>query len=128
MTVPWFALMKIVPWTEVITHAPAVVSGAKKLWQSVAGGSAAPEMPPTLSPASTPGDRLAALETELGALRRSAVELHQQMLASSELIQDLARQNAALVQRMEAYRLRLRWLSGGMGLLLLLYLAEALLG
>ena len=60
----------------------------------------------------------AAVASELGRLQAQLArqdarigELHQQMLRSSELIQSLAEQNTQLVQRVEANRVRVRWLT-----------------
>jgi hypothetical protein len=34
MALGWLALLKTVPWTDVISAAPQVTAGAKKLWDS----------------------------------------------------------------------------------------------
>lgn len=128
MAIPWLTLLKTVPWTEVIVHAPKVANGARKLWQSVAGGSAQPEIPPGPSRSDTAEDRLAAMEAEVRALRDSSAELHRQMLASSSLIRELAEQNTALIQRVETCRVRQLWLYGAVALLLFLVLAGPWLG
>ena len=41
MAAPWFALFSAIPWTDVITHAPTVAKGAKKLWQQISSRKAA---------------------------------------------------------------------------------------
>jgi hypothetical protein len=100
MSIAWLTLLQNVPWSEVISNAPKVAAGAKKLWQasvkkSPASGTAAPT----------------ALEARVIKLETAVAELHAQMLASSELIKALAEQNAQLVQRVETHRRRLRWLT-----------------
>ena len=62
------------------------------------------------------------MQKELRSLRITAAELHQQMLTSSELIRELADQNAALIKRVETFRVRLRWLSIAIALLAVLVL------
>jgi hypothetical protein len=52
----------------------------------------------------------------------AVADLHQQMLASSELIQALADQNTQLIRRVEVNRVRLLWLAA---LLLALVMALA---
>lgn len=111
MPIPWLTVLQAVPWGEVINRAPQVADGARKLWRAVARKPAAGEAPagpaPVAHAADPPGQRLAALEASVDALQA-------QMLASSELIQALAEQNAQLIARVETLRRRLL----GLGLLL----------
>jgi hypothetical protein len=58
---------------------------------------------------------VAELQARLATLEAAATDLHDQMLASSELIKTLADQNARLIERVEANRIRLAWLSGTLG-------------
>lgn len=108
MALGWMAMLKMVPWGDVIENAPKVAGGAKKLWQSVGKGpvpaAAGSEAP---SDASTP----AALQRQVAELQVAVADLHQQMLVSSELIQSLANQNTQLIRRVEVNRRRLLWLS-----------------
>jgi hypothetical protein len=57
------------------------------------------------------GDNIAALMARIAAMEASAAELHNQMLASSELIQTLADQNAQLIKHIEDNRMRIKWLT-----------------
>jgi hypothetical protein len=113
MAIGWLTVLKNVPWGEVISNAPKVADGAKKLWSSVG------KKPPVAQPAadSTPpsaveAQTLAELQARLATLETAASDLHVQMLASSELIKALADQNALLIKGIDASRIRLRWLSG----------------
>ncbi len=119
MAVPWLALLKTVPWTEVISNAPKVANGAKKLWNSVSRKPESEEISTSSAPdgAPTEGDALAAAQAELHSLKIATTELREQMRASSELIRELADQNTALIKRLETYRLRLGWLAGWVALL-----------
>ncbi len=112
MAIGWLTVLKAVPWSDVISNAPAVADGAKKLWSAVGRKSASKEA------ASATGEELPANELSVAGLgrRQAAVEtagadLHQQMLASSELIKDLAEQNTQLIRRLETNRVRLIWLA-----------------
>ncbi len=96
MATGWITVLRLVPWGEVIRNAPKVAEGAKRLWDKVSGRPAPP-------PASTGKDPVS--------------ELQAQMLAATELIHELARQNAQLVQEVEVLRRRLVWLAGA-GLLI----------
>lgn len=125
MAIPWLTLLKTVPWTEVIANAPKVADGARRLWNSVSGkpsAAAAPRADGNAAPAPEGGAQ-AAIESELRALKTATAELHRQMLAGTELINELAEQNAALIQRIELCRVRQRRLTAGVALALLLALA-----
>lgn len=113
MAIGWLTALKTIPWADVISTAPVVVDGAKKLWHSVGKKPAPPELvavePP---PASSPeAQAITALEARIAALEVEASDLHGQMVASSELIKALAEQNTQLISRIETSRMRLLWLA-----------------
>jgi len=101
MAFPWLVVLQSVPWGEVMKNAPKVAEGAKKLWGSVRKKEVVEAAPRSASPQS-----IEALQTRLEKLEAEVVDLHQQMLASSELIKTLAEQNTQLVKRVEANRRR----------------------
>lgn len=112
MAIGWLTVLKLVPWTDVIKNAPQVADGAKKLWQSV--GNKPPPSAETMGTVVrlTPeGQAIAALQARLLTLENATQNLHEQMLASSELIKSLAEQNTQLIRRAEVNRLRLLWLA-----------------
>lgn len=112
MAIPWLAVLKIVPWKDVISNAPAVADAAKKLWNNV--GKKPSDQAPVIeqTAAHPPSDNavIATLQARLAAVETAAAELHSQMLVSAELIKTLAEQNTQLVKRVEANRLRVMWL------------------
>ncbi|MEI7430691.1 MAG: hypothetical protein WCL27_09560 [Betaproteobacteria bacterium] len=101
MSITWLTVLQNLPWPELISNAPKVAEGAKKLWKNVV------KKPPV---AATITDSTV-LEARVITLETAVSELHGQMLASSELIKALAEQNAQLVQRNELLHLRVLWLS-----------------
>jgi tRNA A37 threonylcarbamoyladenosine dehydratase len=113
MAIPWFSVLQAVPWGQVIENAPKVVDGAKKLWSTVATKSTPQEFEvEDVQPMySDDGQALKAIRSRLTALEKSTADLHKQMLASSELIKTLADQNAQLIQRIEANRKRMVFLT-----------------
>ena len=113
MAIGWLTVLSHVPWTEVINNAPKVAEGAKKLWKSVSGKSAATPAPRGASqvPASAEALSPVAMEARIRELEGVVGELHTQMVASSELMKQLAEQNTQLVQRIEANRVRTLWLA-----------------
>lgn len=117
MAIGWLTVLQSVPWTEVISNAPKLAEGARKLWNKAASDPAPQEAPEAAAPpaASPESQALAALETRAKSLEAAITDLHGQMLASSELIKALADQNAQLVARVEANRVRVLWLSVATG-------------
>jgi len=114
MAIGWLAVLKSVPWSEVISNAPKVAEGAKKLWNVVAKKAPQPEVSEsnTTSPASAASHTIASLEERTTTLEAAVTDLNGQMLVSSELIKALADQNTQLIQRIETNRARLLWLGG----------------
>src|SRR5436189_4318256 len=113
MAMGWLTVLKMVPWQEVISNAPKIADGAKKLWGTVArkrptaaasGGGAMPSK-------ASDTQALASLQSRLDAAEAQLSELHNQMLESSELIKALAEQNTQLIKRVEANRIRVLWLA-----------------
>ena len=110
------SVLKMVPWSDVISSAPTVADGAKKLWDTVAkkagvAGESAPEEP-TAEPQDLPAtELLALLQGQLARQEAGLADLRQQLLSSTALVQSLAEQNAQLVQRVDANRVRVRWLT-----------------
>ncbi|MEO7387612.1 MAG: hypothetical protein ABIX37_11800 [Gammaproteobacteria bacterium] len=109
MAINWLAVLRLVPWSDVIANAPKVAESAKKLWTTVSRPSAPPLSVPRL-PAE--GNSIATLRAEVSSLEAAVAELHAQMLASSEVIKALAEQNTQLVARIETNRRRMLWLAG----------------
>ena len=107
----WLTVLKMVPWTDVISNAPKVADGAKKLWGSVGKKPAAPVIAPIDAGVPAEAPSVIKLAARVAVLEEASRELHSQMLASSELITTLAEQNAQLIQRIERNRLQLRWLA-----------------
>lgn len=131
MAISWLTVLQHVPWSDVISNAPAVADGARKLWKNVArrgedgaepqvaAGAAASAA--AASEGHSPEARaLAALTARAHALERQVADLHQQMQESSELIARLADQNTQLVQRIELNRKRMALTAAAAGLALAL--------
>lgn len=117
MAIGWLTVLQSVPWSEVISNAPKVAQGARKLWTKVGKQVPAPQGAAASAHAAPEVPTLATLQARVSALEAAVADLHGQMLASSELITTLAEQNAQLVQRIEANRVRLRWLGVATGVL-----------
>ncbi|MCJ7601611.1 MAG: hypothetical protein MUO63_08940 [Desulfobulbaceae bacterium] len=119
MAIGWLSVLKMVPWDDVISNAPKVADGAKKLWSAVAkkppaAKASTASAQPTLSPEA---QSIAILQAQLAAAEAEVSDLHNQMLESSELIKALADQNTQLIKRFEVNRIRVLWLAGIMAVL-----------
>ncbi len=119
MPISWLTVLQAVPWSDVIRNAPKVADGAKKLWSTVAGQPAqAPVDAGTL--ARSRDDRSPeVLQARIDALDATVADLHGQLLASAELIRELAEQNTQMVRRVELNRVRavrLTWALAGVAL------------
>ena len=110
MPIPWLAVLQAVPWSDVLNNAPKVADGAKKLWKSIGKQSSAPKTDVATgeSADSSEAQTLATLHARLLKMEAAQIELHDQMLASSELIKALAEQNTLLIGRAELMRVKMR--------------------
>jgi len=124
MAISWLTVLQAVPWTEVIRNAPKVADGAKKLWSSVAGRPAQAVVGGGAMAQSRGDGSPGGMQARVDSLESTVAELHGQLLSSAELIKALADQNALLVQRVEANRVR----SARMGWALVVVAAVALAG
>lgn len=108
MALPWLALIKAVPWTDVVEHAPTVLNAAKKLWnpqsgKALGGGAARPNAPVQR----TPEARMADLEEQLA-------DALAQLADTNQLVQDMAEQQARMLVQIDDNRRalnRTRWLA-----------------
>jgi len=100
MAIGWLSILKAVPWTEVVSNAPKVADGAKKLWETVARKKSPSDLPTGTSATSTSDTpTLAGLEARIAELAGDVGRLQKEMLDSSQLIKALADQNTQLIRR-----------------------------
>ncbi|KQV91685.1 hypothetical protein [Rhizobacter sp. Root1221] len=107
--------LKVVPWGDVITAAPAIVKGARKMFSRTED-----EPAPVVPPGADPNERLRLLEVRLQ-------EMADREQASAKLIAALAEQNAAVVDAIGVLRARARWLVALNAVLLVLLAAGLVL-
>lgn len=102
--------LKVVPWADVISAAPAIVKGARKIFTR------AEEPAPVVPPGADQNERLRLLETRVQEMAAREQE-------SVKVIAALAEQNAAVVDALGVLRARARWLVGINAVLLVLLAA-----
>lgn len=123
MAIGWLSVLQSVPWADVVSNAPKVASGAKKLWNAV--GTKTPQAPPAAGPApvdfpAAEGQSLLALQSRIAELEAAAADMHSQIMESSALVKALAEQNTQLISRTDTLRKRLAWVVGLLGVTALL--------
>ncbi|CAN7430189.1 hypothetical protein [Massilia sp. LjRoot122] len=116
MATGWWSVLKTVPWSEVINAAPQVATGARRLWDTVARKSGtAPGMPAAGMEAAPEEDIFGHLLMRVEKNEMTLADLRTQMLQASEIIANLADQNAQLIAKMDAARSRMLWLGVATG-------------
>lgn len=105
----WLNLLKSVPWSEVISAAPQVANGARRLWETVGRkGVVTPDPDFDETVTSMPvDDGMALLAARVEQQDVAIDQLHGQVREASKLITELADQNAQLIAKLEAARGRL---------------------
>jgi len=129
MAAGWWTVLKTVPWSEVISAAPQVATGARRLWDTVN------RKPGAVDPATGLSPEMAAQEDDIIGLLIARSEqndaelndLRNQMRSASELIANLADQNAQLIAKMDVQRQKLTWLGVTAGLSALLAMVALIL-
>ncbi|TXG00223.1 hypothetical protein [Massilia arenae] len=129
MAAGWWTVLKTVPWSDVISAAPQVATGARRLWDTVN------RKPGAVDPATGLSPEMAAQEDDVIGLLIARSEqndaelndLRNQMRAASELIANLADQNAQLIAKMDVQRQKITWLSVTAGLSALLAVVALIL-
>ena len=129
MAAGWWTVLKTVPWSDVISAAPQVATGARRLWDTVN------RKPGAVDPATGLSPEMAAQEDDIIGLLIARSEqndaelndLRNQMRAASELIANLADQNAQLIAKMDVQRQKITWLSVTAGLSALLAVVALIL-
>ncbi len=116
MAIPWLVALKVIPWGDVIEHAPKVLNAARKLMDRQPA-------PPAVAPSPAPLD-LGDAPPSLGELKNRLIEarqlIDQQAAVQAQMAQtlaELAEQNARLVGAVDVLRKRTRMLLWAVALL-----------
>lgn len=118
MAIPWLVALKVIPWGDVIEHAPKVLNAARQLLDKQRQQRPAVEAPPVAPqgdviemPGPTPPE-VRELQQRLAATREDVARLQQTQDQITQTLADLAEQNTRLVQAVEVLRKRTRLLMG----------------
>jgi hypothetical protein len=112
MAIPWLSALKVIPWGDVISHAPSVLEKARDL-MARKPADAAPQ------PMATPNahDELPSLGELKNRLLDASLQIEGLQQRQAELVQtvsELAEQNAALVSAVGSLRQTVRSMVGGL--------------
>ena len=113
MAIPWMVALKVIPWGDVIEHAPKVLNAARKLMDRQRAQAPEPGSPAAVPVATEASQTLTPLEDMRQALSAARIQIERQGQMHRELTQtvtELAEQNARLVSAVEVLRLRTRLL------------------
>ena len=122
MATGWWTVLKTVPWSEVINAAPQVAGTARRLWDTVARKSGAGAGAGMVVDEEPQEDLFGTLVLRVENNEARLADLRTQMLQASEIIANLADQNAQLIAKMEAARSRMLFLGVATGVSSLLAL------
>lgn len=121
MAIPWLVALKVIPWGDVIEHAPKVLNAARKLLDQKRGEPQAEPLPTGEVidlPGSTPPS-LGELKNRLIAAQHQIDRQARAQEALAQTLAELAEQNARLVGAVEVLRTRTRlllWVAAVMAL------------
>ena len=106
---PWLLALKVIPWGDVIEHAPKVLNAARKMVDRQREQQQAASDTATAAP--TPGSDVAAvsiqqLQSRLDAANHRMDALLQAQDQLTQTVAELAEQNARLVAAVNVLRLR----------------------
>jgi hypothetical protein len=106
MAIPWLSALKVIPWGDVISHAPGVLEKARDLMARKPA-----DVPPhSMATPNVHGDvpSLGELKNRLLVASMQIDELQQRQTQLAQTVSELAEQNAGLVSAVSGLRQTLR--------------------
>jgi hypothetical protein len=114
MAIPWLTALKVIPWGDVISHAPSVLEKARDLMARKPADAAPPSMATPNAHDEVPS--LGELKNRLLAASMQIDELQQRQTQLTQTVSELAEQNAGLVSAVSGLRQTLRLMVIGLAL------------
>jgi hypothetical protein len=114
MAIPWLSALKVIPWGDVISHAPGVLEKARDLMARKPADAASHSMATPNAHDDVPSlgelkNRLLAAAVQIDALQQRQIQL-------TQTVSELAEQNAGLVSAVSGLRQTLRFMVVGLAL------------
>ena len=120
MAIPWLVALKVIPWGDVIEHAPKVLSAARKLLERQRVPAPDPSSSSkVIHSSATQAPSLGELKNRLTAAQQQIDQQAQMQAQLAQTVAELAEQNARLVNAVEVLRVRTRLLLWSLSLLAL---------
>lgn len=110
MAIPWLIALKVIPWGDVIEHAPKVLGAARKMLERQQDKPAPGSVPPPVDTSNTTDPSLAQLTRQLAAAQQQIAQQAQAHTELTQTVAELAEQNARLVSAVDVLRVRSRLL------------------
>jgi hypothetical protein len=114
MAIPWLSALKVIPWGDVISHAPSVLEKARDLMARKPADAAPSSMATPNVHDDVPS--LGELKNRLLAASLQIDELQQRQTQLTQTVSELAEQNAGLVSAVSGLRQTLRLMVLGLAL------------
>jgi hypothetical protein len=114
MAIPWLAALKVIPWGDVISHAPTVLEKARDLMARKPVEAASSSMATPNAHDDVPS--LDELKIRLQVVSMQLDELQQRQTQLTQTVTELAEQNAALLSAVSGLRQTLRLMALGLAL------------
>jgi predicted transcriptional regulator len=114
MAIPWLSALKVIPWGDVISHAPSVLEKARDLMSRKPAEAAPSSMATPNAHEEVPS--LGELKNRLLAANMQIDEFQQRQTQLTQTVSELAEQNAALVSVVSGLRQTLRLVELGLAL------------
>ena len=114
MAIPWLSALKVIPWGDVISHAPGVLEKARDLMTRKPADAAPHSMATPNVQDDVPS--LGELKNRLLTASMHIDELQQRQTQLTQTVSELAEQNAALVSAVSSLRQTVRWMVGSLAL------------
>jgi hypothetical protein len=114
MAIPWLSALKVIPWGDVISHAPSVLEKARDLMARKPA-----DAPPHSMATANVHDEVPSLGELKNRLLDASLQiegLQQRQAELAQTVSELAEQNAALVSAVSGLRQTVRWMVGGLTL------------
>jgi len=129
MAAGWWTVLKTVPWSDVISAAPQVATGARRLWDTVNRKPGVHDAATGVAPEAygQEEDIFGLLINRVEQQDAELTDLRNQMRSASELIANLADQNAQLIAKVDVQRQKITWFGVTAGLSALLSVVALIL-
>jgi hypothetical protein len=106
MALAWLTALKIIPWGDVVEHAPQLLNAARQLLGRQAAPAPAPQHELSGHSDGAEQPSLARLQTDLTALAQAHAQQAEALQALGLTVAELAQHNVRLVAAVEVLRVR----------------------